>query len=158
MFAGFLTVEGRSNLGLSEYWWIIPLIQLSFYLLLFSLQTLCNLVTFLTCITITSINTFYPNISLWLWLLFLILATTYCGEGQSPDIIRHLQPHFSDLTSPVLIIGLVFVGLFAVLSVLDCFLGETADTSPCFISCWFRTRRLVSDRSQAGSGCKTLLR
>ena len=72
----------RSNLGLSQYWWIIPLIQLAFYLVLFSLQTLCSLVTFLSCLTITSINTFYLNISLWLWLLFLILATTYCGEGQ----------------------------------------------------------------------------
>ena len=82
-FPRFLTPRGRSNLGLSDYWWIIPLIQLSFYILLFSLQTLCNLVTFLRCITITSINTFYLNISLWLWLLFLILATTYCGEGQT---------------------------------------------------------------------------
>ena len=28
------------------------------------------------------------------------------------------------LTNPVLITGIVFVGLFAILSVLDCFLGE----------------------------------
>ena len=31
---------------------------------------------------------------------------------------------FTDLSNPVLITGVVFVGLFAVLSVLDCFLGE----------------------------------
>ena len=29
-----------------------------------------------------------------------------------------------DFTSPVLITGLVFVGLFAILSILDCFLGR----------------------------------
>ena len=29
-----------------------------------------------------------------------------------------------DFTSPVLITGLVFVGLFAILSILDCFLGK----------------------------------
>ena len=31
---------------------------------------------------------------------------------------------FVDLSNPVLITSIVFVGLFAVLSVLDCFLGE----------------------------------
>ena len=35
-----------------------------------------------------------------------------------------MSSSFSDFTSPVLITGLVFVGLFAVLSVLDCFLGQ----------------------------------
>ena len=82
-YLAFMNPSCRSNLGLSDYWWIIPCVQLAFYLFLFSLQTLCNLVTFLRCITITSINTFYLNFSLWVWLVFLILATTYCAEGRN---------------------------------------------------------------------------
>ena len=35
------------NLGLRSYWWIIPIVQLFLYLVLFSLQTLCNLATIL---------------------------------------------------------------------------------------------------------------
>ena len=82
-YLAFMKPGSRSNLGLSDYWWIIPCVQLAFYLFLFSLQTLCNLVTFLTCIAITSINTFYLNFSLWVWLVFIILATTYCAEGRT---------------------------------------------------------------------------
>ena len=70
------------NLGLASYWWIIPFIQLFVYLLLFSLQTLCNLATILRFITINSINTFYLNISLWTWLVFALIAMTYCRIGK----------------------------------------------------------------------------
>ena len=35
-----------------------------------------------------------------------------------------LEEIFSDLLNPVLITSIVFVALFAILSVLDCFLGE----------------------------------
>ena len=66
-------------------WWArltSPLLQLFVYLLLFSLQTLCNLATVLSFITIHSINTFYLNISLWIWLVFALTALTYCRIGQ----------------------------------------------------------------------------
>ena len=39
-------------------------------------------------------------------------------------IVCILQEIFSDLLNPVLITSIVFVALFAILSVLDCFLGE----------------------------------
>ena len=72
----------EDNLGLSSYWWIIPFLQLFVYLLLFSMQMLCNLATVLSFITIHSINTFYLNISLWIWLVFALTALTYCRIGQ----------------------------------------------------------------------------
>ena len=72
----------EDNLGLSSYWWIIPFLQLFVYLLLFSLQMLCNLATVLSFITIHSINTFYFNFSLWVWLVFALIAMTYCRIGQ----------------------------------------------------------------------------
>ena len=75
-----------NNLGLSSYWWILPFIQLFLYLLLFSLQTLCNLATVLSFITIHSINTFYFNFSLWVWLVFALVSMTYCRIGQSTNV------------------------------------------------------------------------
>ena len=120
----------ENNLGLASYWWIIPFIQLFVYLLLFSLQTLCNLATILRFITINSINTFYLNFSLWIWLVFALTAMTYCRIGKScftksQQIRSKLDcSAIVDLSNPVLITSIVFVGLFAVLSVLDCFLGE----------------------------------
>ena len=72
----------EDNLGLSSYWWIIPFLQLFVYLLLFSMQMLCNLATVLSFITIHSINTFYFNFSLWVWLVFALIAMTYCRIGQ----------------------------------------------------------------------------
>ena len=76
----------NNNLGLSSYWWILPFIQLFLYLLLFSLQTLCNLATVLSFITIHSINTFYFNFSLWVWLVFALVSMTYCRIGQSTNV------------------------------------------------------------------------
>ena len=40
------------------------------------------------------------------------------------QLYRILQEIFSDLLNPVLMTSIVFVALFAILSVLDCFLGE----------------------------------
>ena len=40
------------------------------------------------------------------------------------QLYRILEEIFSDLLNPVLMTSIVFVALFAILSVLDCFLGE----------------------------------
>ena len=57
--------------------------------------------------------------------MFCCFCTLFhCILFNNNFIVCILQEIFSDLLNPVLITSIVFVALFAILSVLDCFLGE----------------------------------
>lgn len=73
----------------------------------------------------TSITTLYLNLSLWLWLIFLILTSASCGLGNALHYILHfLDCPLTDVGQPLMVAGLVLVAVFALLSLLDCFLGQ----------------------------------
>ena len=75
-------------------------------------------------ITISSIITFYLNISLWIWFLLSISSLAHCGAGKTLPLLLIPDPKYPGLSNPVLATAMVFVPIFGALSLLDCFLGR----------------------------------
>lgn len=98
-----------ANLGFRKFWWLIIIIQLACLLPPLVMQRLCILLPILSFVHLTNIITLYLNTSLWIWVVYLIVALSHCGIG---------------LDNPLFVTGCVFVSVFGLLSVLDCFLGR----------------------------------
>ena len=90
-------------------WWLVVILQLAALPAIILFQRLCILLPMLSFIHITNILTFYLNTSLWIWIIYLMIAIAQCGTW---------------LENPLFTYALIFVCFLLACSLLDCLLSR----------------------------------